>query len=76
MNRLLEDLLKVMTLERLELDLFRGHAVESRAPLLRRCEPATRRGYDGLDPYEQHDPHTGRPYSTDLAHYRPLCPAH
>jgi hypothetical protein len=48
--------------------------------LIRACavcgEPATRRGYDGLDPDEQHDPHTGRSYPTDLAHYRPLCAAH
>ena len=39
-------------------------------------EPATHRGYDGLDPAEQRDPHTGRSYSTNLAHYRPLCAAH
>jgi len=38
--------------------------------------PATHRGYDGLDPDEQRDPHTGRPYSLDLSHYRPLCAAH
>jgi hypothetical protein len=48
--------------------------------LIRPCavcgEPATRRGYDGLDPDEQRDPHTGRSYSTDLAYYRPLCAAH
>ena len=39
-------------------------------------EPATHRSYDGLDPNERRDPHTGRSYSTDLAHYQPLCPAH
>jgi hypothetical protein len=39
-------------------------------------EAATRRRYDGLDPNEQRDPHTGRAYSTDLAHYQPLCAAH
>ena len=39
-------------------------------------EPATRRRYDGLDPHERRDPHTGRPYSTDMGHYLPLCPAH
>jgi len=39
-------------------------------------EPATHRSYDGLDPNEQRDPHTGRSYSTDLAHYQPLCAAH
>ncbi|HXW44585.1 MAG TPA: hypothetical protein VEL03_07360 [Streptosporangiaceae bacterium] len=39
-------------------------------------EPATRRRYDGLDPNEHRDPHTGRSYSTDMAHYQPLCAAH
>jgi hypothetical protein len=39
-------------------------------------EPATHRGYDGLDPNEQRDPHTGRSYSVDLARYQPLCAAH
>jgi hypothetical protein len=39
-------------------------------------EPATRRRYDGLDPNERRDPHTGRSYSVDLAHYQPLCAAH
>lgn len=39
-------------------------------------QPATHRRYDGLDPNEQRDPHTGRSYSIDLAHYLPLCPAH
>lgn len=38
--------------------------------------PATHRSYDGLDPDEQRDPHTGRPYSIDMAHYQPLCAAH
>lgn len=38
--------------------------------------PATHLGYDGLDPNEQRDPHTGRSYSTDRAHYQPLCAAH
>src|SRR5271155_5739118 len=32
MNQLLEDLLKVMTLERLELDLFRGESRDIRSP--------------------------------------------
>jgi hypothetical protein len=36
-------------------------------------EPATHRRYDGLDPNEQRDPHTGRSYTTDMAHYQPLC---
>jgi hypothetical protein len=39
-------------------------------------EPATHRSYDGLDPNEQRDPYTGRSYSTDLAHYQPLCATH
>ena len=39
-------------------------------------EPASARRYDGLDPDERRDPHTGRPYSIDMAHYQPLCAAH
>jgi hypothetical protein len=39
-------------------------------------EPAAYVGYDGLDPNEQRDPHTGRSYSTDVAHYQPVCAAH
>ena len=39
-------------------------------------EPATHRSYDGLDPDEQYDPHTGRYWSTDMAHYPALCAAH
>ena len=39
-------------------------------------QPATHRSYDGLDPDEQRDPHTGRTYSMNLAHYQPLCAAH
>jgi hypothetical protein len=39
-------------------------------------EPATRRSYDGLDPNEKRDPHTGRSYSTDMARYQALCAAH
>jgi hypothetical protein len=39
-------------------------------------EPATHRRYDGLDPDEQRDPHTGRSYSTNMAYYQPLCTAH
>jgi hypothetical protein len=38
--------------------------------------PATRWSYDGLDPNEQRDRYTGLAYSTDMAHYQPLCPAH
>jgi hypothetical protein len=39
-------------------------------------EPATHRSYDGLDPNARYDPHTGRYWSTDVAHYPPLCAAH
>jgi len=39
-------------------------------------EPATHWSYDGLDPNERRDPHTGRYWSTDTAHYQPLCAAH
>jgi hypothetical protein len=39
-------------------------------------EPATGWGYDGLDPNEQRDPHTGRAWSADMTHYRPVCTAH
>jgi hypothetical protein len=39
-------------------------------------EPAIYTGYDGLDPNEKHDPHTGRAWSEDITHYRPLCAAH
>jgi hypothetical protein len=39
-------------------------------------EPATHRSYDGRDPNERRDPHTGRSYSTDMSHYQPLCAAH
>ena len=38
-------------------------------------EPAIYTGYDGLDPNEKRDPHTGRAWSEDVAHYRPLCAA-
>ena len=38
--------------------------------------PATHRRYDGRDPNEHRDPHTGRTYSTDMAHYQALCAAH
>ena len=39
-------------------------------------EPATGWSYDGLDPNEQRDPHTGKAWSPDLTHYRPVCAAH
>jgi hypothetical protein len=33
--------------------------------------PAAGRGYDGLDPNGQRDPHTGRAWSADMTQYRP-----
>ena len=39
-------------------------------------EPATGLGYDGLDPNEQRDTRTGRAWSADMGHYRPVCEAH
>jgi hypothetical protein len=39
-------------------------------------EPAIGWSYDGLDPNEQRDPHTGRAWSADVTHYRPACTAH
>jgi hypothetical protein len=39
-------------------------------------EPATDWTYDGLDPDEQRDPSTGRAWSANMAHYRPVCAAH
>ena len=39
-------------------------------------ELATTYGYDGLDPDEQRDPHTGKIWSADMTHYRPVCEAH
>lgn len=38
--------------------------------------PSTHRSYDGLDPNAQFNPRTGRYWSTDVAHYPPLCEAH
>lgn len=39
-------------------------------------EPATGYGYDGLDPNEQRDSRSGRAWSDNMAHYRPVCAAH
>jgi hypothetical protein len=51
-----------------------------RSELITSCavcgQPATHRNYDGLDPNERRDPHTGRSYSTNMAHYQPLCAVH
>jgi hypothetical protein len=65
----------VIRVRRNEVDGTRGQSA-----LITPCvvcgEPATHRSYDGLDPNERRDPHTGRAYSDDLAHYPPLCAAH
>ena len=39
-------------------------------------EPSTDYAYDGLDPYEQRDSATGKAWSADITHYRPVCAAH
>jgi hypothetical protein len=65
----------VIRVRRNEVEGTRGNAA-----LITACavcgSPATHRSYDGLDPNEQRDPHTGRAYSTDMTHYQPLCAAH
>ncbi len=65
----------VIRVRRNEVDGTTGNAA-----LITSCavcgEPATHRSYDGLDPNERRDPHTGRPYSIDMARYQPLCAAH
>jgi len=65
----------VIRVRRNEVDGTTGKSAPS-APCAVCGAPATHRRYDGLDPNEQRDPHTGRSYSIDLAHYRPLCGAH
>jgi hypothetical protein len=68
----------IMIMIRLRRDEADGTTGESAkiGPCAVCSEPATHLGYDGLDPYERRDPYTGRPYSTDMAHYQPLCAAH
>lgn len=68
----------VMIMIRLRRDEARGPAggTATITPCAVCRAPATHLGYDGLDPDERHDPHTGRPYSTNDAHYQPLCAAH
>ncbi len=57
-----------------------GDGIPTASPKVTPCalcgEPATDWSYDGLDPNEQLDPHSGRVWSADAAHYRPLCAAH
>ena len=65
----------VIRVRRSEVEGTRGeHALIT--PCVVCGEPATHRSYDGLDPNEQRDPHTGRSYSVDMARYQPLCAAH
>ena len=65
----------VIRVRRTEPDGAAGHSAKI-TPCAVCGEPATRWNYDGLDPHEQRDPHTGRSWSTDMAHYQPLCAAH
>ena len=57
-----------------------GDGIPTASPKVTPCalcgEPATDWSYDGLDPNEQLDPHSGRVWSADATHYRPLCAAH
>ncbi len=68
----------VMIWIRVRRDESQGGARESAQarPCAVCSEPSTHLGYDGLDPNERRDPNTGRPYSTDLSYYQPLCAAH
>jgi hypothetical protein len=57
-----------------------GDGIPTPPPRITACalcaEPAVDWYYDGLDPDEQLDSRTGRTWSADASHYRPLCPAH
>jgi hypothetical protein len=57
-----------------------GDGIPVAGPRITPCavcgQAATDWSYDGLDPNEQRDPRTGEAWSPDMAHYRPLCPAH
>ena len=57
-----------------------GDGIPVKAPTIAPCalcgDPATDWTYDGLDPNEQLDSRTGRAWSADVTHYRPLCAAH
>jgi hypothetical protein len=57
-----------------------GDGIPVASPTITPCalcgEPSTDWSYDGLDPDEQHDSHTGTVWSADLTHYRPVCAAH
>ena len=57
-----------------------GDGIPVASPKITPCamcgEPATDWTYDGLDPNEQVDSHTGKAWSPDVSHYRPVCPVH
>jgi hypothetical protein len=57
-----------------------GDGATGRSPKFTPCavcgQPAVGWRYDGLDPNEQINPHTGRAWSDDMTHYRPLCADH
>ncbi|MCW2929289.1 MAG: hypothetical protein JWM19_251 [Actinomycetia bacterium] len=57
-----------------------GDGIPVRSAKIRPCalcgEPATGWAYDGLDLNERRDPRTGKAWSTDMTHYRPVCAAH
>jgi hypothetical protein len=57
-----------------------GDGIVVPAPEITPCalcgEPTSGYSYDGLDPDERRDPHTGHAWSADSAHYRPVCTAH
>jgi hypothetical protein len=65
----------VIRVRRNEVDGTKGDAARM-TPCTVCGEPATHRRYDGLDPDERRDPHTGRTYSANMAHYQPRCAAH
>jgi hypothetical protein len=65
----------MIRLRRDDRDRATGEAV-SVQPCAVCSAPSTHLGYDGLDPDERRDPHTGRSYSTDITHYQPVCAAH
>jgi hypothetical protein len=57
-----------------------GEGVRGAQPKFTPCavcgSPAVDWKYDGLDLDEQTDPDTGRVWSFDMSHYRPLCADH
>jgi hypothetical protein len=57
-----------------------GDGIPVASPKITPCalcgEPASDWSYDGLDPNEQRDSRTGKAWSADVAHYRPVCAAH